>query len=268
MNGERLGADDLESALSKDKDRKLTSIISGLVAALISALPLPLMAQSFNVDIGEPGSEPPPEYPAAGLPGLWNSVRADHITPFTTNPTPDDVVLLDLDGNLTAVGFHQFGGMDHVTTNDPTVTGEDAILLNDYLATHSDVLESCMYLNGLEDGMYEVLTYARMPNSPDTFQLVRFDFHKGTTLVGGAWPGQHEEGITYSRDIIEVSNGFLGFHVGIPPGGNTEIGAAFNGFQVRRLGDDVPAVSVWGAVFMTLLLLIVATVLFRRPVVA
>ena len=105
------------------------------------------------------------------------------------------------------------------------------MLLNDYLATHSDVLESCMYLNGLEDGMYEVLTYARMPNSPGTLQLVRFDFHKGTTLVGGAWPGQHEEGITYSRDIIEVNNGFIGFHVGIPPGGDTVIGAAFNGFQ-------------------------------------
>ncbi len=44
------------------------------------------------------------------------------------------------------------------------------------------------------------------------------------------------EGITYSRDIIEVTGGHIGFHVGIPAGGNTEIGAAFNGFQLHKIG--------------------------------
>ena len=108
--------------------------------------------------------------------------------------------------------------------------------MNDCLVTHSVTLESCMYVNGLEDALYEVLTYAWFPNHPEAIQKVRFDFEPGITLIGGAWPGEHVEGITYSRDIIEVTGGHIGFHVGIPAGGNTEIGAAFNGFQLHKIG--------------------------------
>ncbi len=204
---------------------------------VLLGLVFPATAQSLNIDVGDPGSEPPSSYAAAGLPGVWNSVTGAHITPFTPGPTPQDDILVDLDGNLTNVGFHQFGGMDMVTANDPSVTGADAELLNDYLATHSGSLENCMYLNGLQNGMYEVITYAWMPNFPLVTQKVRFDFVGGCVLVGGSFNG-HAEGITYSVHLIQVTSGRIGLHSGIPAGGDLGIGAAFNGMQVRLLGED------------------------------
>ncbi|MGB0715581.1 MAG: IPTL-CTERM sorting domain-containing protein [Phycisphaerae bacterium] len=237
--------------------------LSVLVVALSSAV---VWGQSFNVDVGQPGSQPPSTYAAAGLPGVWNSVTAAHVTPFTTGPTPDDDLLVDIFGNPTTVGFHQFGGMDLQTVVDPTVTGDDATLLRDYLATHSVPLEDCMYLNGLQPGTYEVITYAWMPNSPFTMQQVRFDNFPGTDLVGGSWNGEHVEGITYNREVFEVTDGHIGWHVGIPAGGATEPGAAFNGFQVRLLGAPVPAASEWGIAVLTLLMAGMGTLAFRpRP---
>ena len=34
---------------------------------------------------------------------------------------------------------------------------------------------------------------------------------------------------------------YIGLHVGIPPGGNTTIGAPLNGFQLRLLPPNAPA---------------------------
>ena len=100
-------------------------------ASTLVALAVPAAAQNFNIDVGLPGSEPPSSYAAAGLPGVWNSVTADHIAPFTPGPTPQDDMLVDLQGNATGVGFHQFGGMELITASDPSVSGSDAALLND-----------------------------------------------------------------------------------------------------------------------------------------
>lgn len=220
--------------------------------------------QSFNVDVGQPGSQPSANYAAAGRAGVWNSLRADHITPFTTGPTAQDVQLVDVNGNLTNVGFHQFGGMDLVSTNDVSVSGADAALLNDYLATHNTSLEDCMYLNGLEDGMYEVITYAWMPNFPGVQQKVRFDFHPGNDFAGGAWPGGHVEGVTYSREIVTVTNGLLGWHVGIPSGGATNPGAAFNGFQIRKIEATVPTLPEYGMIALAFGLLLVGGYTLQR----
>lgn len=213
--------------------------IAPLVATL-AALSTPALGQNFNIDVGMPGSQPPSSYGGAGLPGVWNSVLADHVSPFTPGPTPQDDMLVDLQGNPTAVGFHQFGGMELITASDPSVSGADAALLNDYVVTHN-ALENCMYLNGLQNGTYEVITYAWMPDHPETDQVVRFDFHPGSTPVGGAWSGGHVEGVTYSRDIVEVTSGNMGFHVGLGVGEPAEPGAAFNAVQVRLLGTPVPA---------------------------
>lgn len=222
-----------------------------LVAAFLLLSAGAAWPQSFNLDVGPDGSQPPASYGGAGLSGVWNSVRADHVTPFTTGRTPQDVLLVDVNGQQTGVGFHQYGGMDLVSSNDPSVSGSDALLLNDYLATHSLTLESCMYLNGLQNGTYELITYAWMPNSPATQQRVRFDFHPGSTLVGGAWSGAHEEGVTYERRVFEVTNGNIGLHVGIPSGGATFPGAAFNGWQVRLLsGTPVPLLPWWAVLLL------------------
>ncbi len=196
-----------------------------------------VMAQSFNVDVGVASDAPKSTYAAAGQAGFWNNVSGAHITPFTPNPTPSDDMLLDVEGNATGVGFHQFGGMDLQSVGSSDATGtDDAKLLNDYLVTHSASLESCMYLNGLQNGLYEVITYAWFPNESKTTQLVRFDFVPGFKIIGGDWPGDHAEGATYSYDLINVTSGHIGWHVGIPAGGSTTIGAAFNGFQLHKVG--------------------------------
>ena len=173
--------------------------------------------------------------------------------------------LVDINGIQTGVGFHQYGGMDLVTTNDPSVTGDDAVLMNDYLATPSLTLESCMYLNGLQNGTYELTVYAWMPNSPGTDQQVRYDFHPGATLVGGAWPGSHVEGVTYARNVFDVTNGNIGLHVGIPSGGTTFPGAAFNGWQVRKLEPaTVPTLSTWSLGALVSAVALAGAVLLRR----
>jgi len=243
----------------------MNSLTALRTAFVVSATTCLATAQNFNVDVGQPGSQPPASYAAAGIPGVWNSVLGTHTPPFTPGPTPSDIMLVDTHGNPTGVGFHQFGGMDYVTANDPSIGGNPAALLNDYLATHSTSLEDCMYLNGLENGTYEVITYSWMPNSPSTIQNVRFDFNPGIDPVGGAWPGSHAEGITYSRRIIEVTTGFIGWHVGIPGGGATHPGAALNGFQIRLLGTAaVPALPTYGMVGLTALLLLVGSRTLRR----
>lgn len=195
-----------------------------------------LFAQSINVDVGPPGSGPSSSYGAAGDTGFWNTVTGAHISPFTPGPTPNDDMLLDVGAKETGVGFHQFGGMDPQQIGSSDATGSHADLMNDYLVTHSASLESCMYLNGLENGLYEVITYAWFPNQDTTMQKVRFDGVPGETIVGGAWPGGQQDGVTYSYDLIDVSGGHIGWHVGIPSGGSTVIGSAFNGFQLHKVG--------------------------------
>ncbi|MCB9856691.1 MAG: hypothetical protein H6818_13500 [Phycisphaerales bacterium] len=215
--------------------------VVALAAAATSA-----SAQSFNVDVGAPGTEPSADYAAAGLPGKWNTIMATHVTPFMTGPHPQAEHLFDLAGDPTNVVVHQFGGMDLNQKNDGLTAGDDAALMDDYRATHSTSLETCLYINGLAPGRYEVTTYAWMPVDNQMVSKVRFDFQSYIPLVGGAaWPGHHVEGVTFTRHIVTVTSGgsmtFIGMHVGVPSGGNTTLGAPLNGFQLRLLPEDAPA---------------------------
>ncbi|HPF40614.1 MAG TPA: hypothetical protein P5081_16070 [Phycisphaerae bacterium] len=217
-------------------------LCAGSFLAMVSAA----SAQSFNVDVGLPGSGPSQSYAAAGLPGKWNVISAAHVTPFMTGPHPLAEHLFDLAGDPTNVVVHQFGGMDLNQKDDPGTSDDDAALMDDYRATHSQSLETCLYVNGLAPGRYEVTTYAWMPVDNRMVSKVRFDFSSSIPLVGdGAWPGGHVEGVTFTRHIVTVSAGgsmtFIGMHIGVPSGGDTITGAPLNGFQIRELPDDAPA---------------------------
>ncbi len=211
--------------------------MAGFRHALAASVLLAAMAngQSFNIDFGPSDEGPPAEYAAAGLPGVWNAVEAEHTS--IGNPTAL-YQLVDLDGNLTDVTLHQFGGMDLQSMDDPSVTGNDAILMNDTLITHDQNLETCMFINNLEPGTYEVISYGWMPNHPNQLANIRLDFVTETFDIGGEWPGQHVEGITYAVHIVEVTqSGFMGTHSGNVPGADLEIGASYNGMQIRKLND-------------------------------
>ncbi len=205
-----------------------------------------LQAQSINLDIGEVGDGPPATYAAAGRAGVWNSDPAIH---GTTSPT-----LVDIHGNPTVVTLTQIGGLDLMDLPDPAVTGDDAALLDDFLITFDAGLESCIFMNNLEPGTYEVLVYARMPD-PEVLSYSDVDQEAGNpfSIVGGIWPGQHEELISYSRHLAVVDEeGSLDLHSGIVPGADETEGAAFNGLQILRVdifsdGFESGDVLSWGS---------------------
>ena len=52
-------------------------------------------------------------------------------------------------------------------------------------------------------------------------------------------PNAGYTGVTYTRFYVNVTTGFMGPHAGLPSGGNTVIGGALNGIQLRKLCDPV-----------------------------
>jgi hypothetical protein len=207
----------------------------GLFVVLLAA-PTLLLAQSINVDLGQPGAARPSDaYRAAGLPGHWN--KFDALNPSIHYP------LYNLDGSLSSATSWQTGGTEIVTVpldGPGQPAGDDAILLGDALVTHTTT-ENCLYFNGLQAGTYEVLMYTWMPSTPATQNRVHIDNNSTVTLVGAAWTGGLTENLTFGRFFIDVSaGGTIGSHSGVPSGGNLAIGAALNGVQIRRLVPEPP----------------------------
>jgi len=189
----------------------------------------PISAQSFNLDFGEPLAGPSSSYGAAGLPGHWNSIRAEPSTNY---------LLADLAGNPTSVQFHQYGGTALIASSDPSVSGDDALLLNDGLITYNPALDSCFYFNGLAPGTYELITYAWRPDDPTLMAKSFVDNTPGLEISGGAWSGSHVHGITYARHIVTVTfSGFMGPHSGLAAGADASVGAVCNGLQLRKIDE-------------------------------
>lgn len=193
----------------------------------VSLWPTLASAQAFNLDFGQPRDAPSASYAAAGRAGFWNGLVAP-----SGSTTPD---LVDADGRVTTVSVRQIGGTQTLTVDDPTTLGEDSLLLDDYLVTFNAV-ESCLFFENLEPGVYEVLIYAWMPLQPAVLSFTSVDQEEEFPHyeVGGAWPGQHEELVTYSRHLVTVAvDGILNMHSGLVPGADPQLGAALNGVQIR-----------------------------------
>jgi len=188
--------------------------------------------QSINIAIGPEEQQPSSSYGAAGLAGYWNALPAPHgSTTFN---------LKQLDGSVTNVRVWQYGGTELRSTDDPGTTGDDQTLMDHCLVTYTTPLETCLFFYDLQDGDYEVLIYAMMPAAPGIVSYTSTNEQTGYPhfIVGGAWPGQHAEGVTYSRHIAHVGTsipGLLRVHSGIVPGQDPGLGSAFNGIQIRQL---------------------------------
>ena len=205
---------------------------SRLFTALAFAIGVvPVTAQSFNLDFGESTAHPSSSYAAAGLAGFWNAIRADPSTYY---------VLQDVTGATTNVQFHQYGGTALIASGDPSVTGDDALLMDDGLITYNPGLDSCFYFDGLVPGVYELITYAWRPDYPSQMAKSFVDNTPGLEISGGAWPGSHVHGVTYARHIVTVDgSGFMGPHSGLAAGADQAIGAVCNGMQLRRIDVHV-----------------------------
>jgi hypothetical protein len=215
--------------------------------------------QSFNIDIGA-GTAPPASYGAAGLAGHWIEIPATQGVIYQN--------LVDIHGAVTAARLNQFGGTETLTIADAAVRAEHALLMNDCLITHTTI-ENCIFLAEMQPGAYDVLIYARMPAQPQVDALTNVDQEPGNPhhLVGGPWTGDHELGVSYAHHVANVAAagsdaGRLWLHSGVPGGGDLGIGAALNGFQVRKrplcaadidgsgwidAQDLVSVVLAWGA---------------------
>jgi hypothetical protein len=215
---------------------------------LAASLTCAAHAQSYNIDFGDARSAPSSAYAAAGLPGTWNVLGV-----------PDDYIpLVNLAGQSTGVTLNNLGGTQMLSVNDAATTGDDEALIDDMLIGFNDPIDVCIWINNLPLGQWEVLIYAITPGDPALLSRTRVDFaDQGPAFIGGAWPGGHELGVTFSRHTVNVTNGVIGLHSGLFSG---EIQSGINAIQVRRLiagdatgdgavdVDDLVAVILgWGA---------------------
>lgn len=208
-----------------------TRLLTMTTAAALALAPA--MAQSINIDLGPTGTEPPSSYGAAGLPGVWQKFPATQWGLYYD--------LVGLGGEPVPARVRQIGGTEIVQASlggPGQPQGGDAVLLGDALVTHA--LENCLFFVNLQNGTYEVLSYAWMPTAPATLNEVWLDNHPDWPLIGGPWPGELAQGTVYARHIYQTTNGVINMHSGIPSGGNANPGAALNGIQLRLMVPQPP----------------------------
>lgn len=208
-------------------NRALPAIVALLVAS-------PAFSQSVNINFGTPGAGPSSTYAAAGIAGEWNT--------FEAMPAGERFPLVGLDGQPLAVDIRQIGGDFILSEDDPGTSGDDERLLDQMYWTFDNGPDLCLWIDNLENGDYEVLIYAMTPNDPTLISEVRVDNPPDEATVGGAWPGQHVEGITYHRFSQTVTSGEIGLHAGLP---GDPIRSGINGIQITPattgLGSSDPA---------------------------
>lgn len=185
-------------------------------------------AQSLNVDFGDAGSPPSSGYSAVGLPGAWNAIPV--------LPGWERAPLVNLDGSTSAAQIYTFGAVSMLANDDPLTSGDAALLLDDMVIGWNDPVDVCIWFEGLQNGNYEVITYAMTPADASLESRVRVDHsNESPVQVGGAWPGAHVEGVTYARHTITITNGEIALHSGLWA---AEVQSGINGIQLHRI---VPA---------------------------
>jgi hypothetical protein len=98
-------------------------------------------AQSINVSFGHASGGPSSKYAAAGASGVWNSI---------TGVAGSSFDLVAIDGSPTGVTVSQSPTTNVLTTPDPSVSGEDAALLESGLVTTD--AETCLSFSGFKPG--------------------------------------------------------------------------------------------------------------------
>lgn len=181
--------------------------------------------QTIKIDFGSAGSEPNAAYRAAGVPGVWNTITGEQFQTFS---------LVDIDGNPTSVTVRNIGGSALLSVDDPATIGDDDALMDEYLVTFTP-LEVCLFFAGFAPGEYEVIQYTWAPTMPDVRSLVTVDESQtGGQFIGGAWPGDQEEGVTYAIHRAVITTGALGSHSGLSNMPGSDRGA-LNGVEIRKL---------------------------------
>ncbi len=206
------------------------SIASAFVTAL--ALAAPLRAQSFDVDLGDALGNVVPSNAFGGVigqAGAWQSVPV-----LAGVATP----LADVDGNATAVTATCSGGsVAAANLNLVNATSDDLALLDDALDPGAGT--ATVTIAGLAAGDYLVVTYAIGPD----YAIFQTDVSVAgssdpTQVVGGAFFGDYELGVTHARHRVTIASGgalvvSIAKHVPGPPINY----ASCNGLQIVQLSS-------------------------------
>ena len=201
---------------------------ANLVAACVGsacALTAGVSGQSINIRFGTAASAPSPAYAAAGLAGVWNS--------FQVTPTNVRQPLVDLQGAPLAARYYQNGSSSMLAFDNPLTSGDDGRLMDSMLLSSNSPTDGCFWVEGLQLGQYEVTIYAMTPDDALLLNRTRVDNGTpGPVMVGGAWPGHHQPGITYSRFTVTTIDGVIAFHDGL---NGAVIQSGMNGVQLEYL---------------------------------
>jgi hypothetical protein len=200
-----------------------------LVVGILIAVPTVTHAQSFNVDFGV-GPSPSAAYgAAAGQAGVWN-VAVGGVVP-----------LLDLVGGSTSVSLlYPDAGWESVFDYGGT-TGDDEFLLDDFF-TWPPTGPLPFVVRGLAPGAYEFFSYSFAPNGANSWVDVPGS-PEGFQLLGGAWPGSHQLGLTYALHTLTlVEPADVTINVGVWNGA----WGGFNGLQIVRVPEPSALVLLVG----------------------
>ncbi len=195
------------------------AISSTVLAIVLSGL---AAAQSFNIDVGDNTilyPVPPDAYSAGAVQiGRWNA--SSH--PYNTS-------LVNLDGSPSGVTTSSTSSSSY-SHFPSTLTGDDRSFMVDVQNLPSIGGPWSWTISGLQDGSYDLYTYAWAPENNGVMTLVTVP---GSTdapqAVGGNWTGgAHVLGITYARHAVTVSGGML--FVQVEAAGASS--GSVNGFQI------------------------------------
>jgi len=184
-------------------------------------------AQTFLLDLGPERDVPFFTYGAgANVPGYWYG---------EAGPFDSPQFLIDKFGMFTSVTVRAATAPPILDGDDGGTSGDDDALCDDGarcgLSGGFDLWE----FRGLKSGVYHLYTYAFTPNAPEDRVIV--DVVRSIdppTLVGGAWPGTHVEGITFSRHRLLVTDGAIDVLTT-----RASESATINGFQIVRVDDSI-----------------------------
>lgn len=200
-----------------------------LAALALLAFPPTLLAQSFNVDVGDNTilfPVPVDGYGAAAAQtGRWNNVKF-----------PYNAALVNLDGTASSVTTSSTSSSSY-NYFPSSLTGEDRNFMIDIQNLPNLGGPWSWTFSGLANGNYTLYTYAWAPENNGNPTRVHVPISSDLPQdVGGLWSGSpHVLGVTYALHHFTVTNGVVVVQVEGLAGHDGSV----NGFQFEYLSGPV-----------------------------
>jgi hypothetical protein len=99
------------------------------------------------------------------------------------------------------------GGGSAFQFDNPGTVGDDNNLMDDGQTVGLVPVSTTWTFSGLQSGDYRLYTYAWAGDNPASQSTVSAGMVTGRRTVGGAWPGQQQEGVTYAVHLFSIQAG-------------------------------------------------------------